>query len=297
MIILAGSSHQKLSTAIAATFGEEVGRSELSVFPNGERRVYIPSPVKGQDVAIIQSFSDPVDSSIIEFALMTDAVYRAGARRVFAVIPWFGYSLQDKVFRPGEPIAAKVIASMLSSQSIYRFILMNLHNNSMAGFFSVPSSVLSSDELFVEQIRNMSGNIVLASSDFGGLKRVGRFAQKLGLPIANIDKRRDLTTGDVVAHALTGDVRGKTVVIIDDIINGGSTAVEAARILHEHGAARIVMCATHGLFAGDAGAKLEQSELDEVIVTDTIDASAKAFPKLRTLSVANIFAAELAQWK
>jgi ribose-phosphate pyrophosphokinase len=296
MILLSGSSNLPLAQKIAQAMDRQLGDIELSNFANGERRVWVKEEVKGQDVALIQSFSEPVDTHIIEFALITDGLFRAGARRVFAVIPWFGYSLQDKVFRQGEPIAAKVVAQLLGSVSIYRYVLMNLHNSSTAGFFDKPSSVLSSDSVFEHEVRGMGKQVVIVSSDFGGLKRTGRFAQKLDLPIANIDKRRDLHTGEVTALAMTGDVQGKTAVIYDDMINGGGTAIEAARILREHGASRIVMCVTHGILAGDASERLQASELDEVIVTDTIDTRAKTFPKLRVLSVANLFAQELLEW-
>lgn len=296
MILLSGSSNLPLSQKIAQAMDKKLGDIELTNFANGERRVWVKEEVKGQDVALIQSFSDPVDTHIIEFALITDGLFRAGARRVFAVIPWLGYSLQDKVFRQGEPIAAKVIAQLLGSVSIYRYVLMNLHNSSTAGFFDKPSSVLSSDSVFEHEVRGMGRQVVIVSSDFGGLKRTGRFAQKLDLPIANIDKRRDLHTGEVTALAMTGDVSGKTAVIYDDMINGGGTAIEAARILRQNGAKRIVMLVTHGILAGDASERLQASELDEVIVTDTIDTRSKSFPKLRVLSVASIFAEELSQW-
>ncbi|PWU23840.1 ribose-phosphate pyrophosphokinase [Candidatus Cerribacteria bacterium 'Amazon FNV 2010 28 9'] len=297
MILLSGSSNQPLAEKIAQELGMSLGALECSTFVNGERRVYVKEKVKGQDVAIIQSFSDPVDSHIIEFALITDALFRQGARRVFAVIPWFGYSLQDKVHRPGEPIAAKVIASMLSSQSVYRFVLMNLHNSSTTGFFSVPSSHLSSDEVFAKEMKKIQGDIVLVSSDFGGLKRVGRFASEyLNVPIANIDKHRDLQTGAVTARSVMGDVKGKTCIILDDMINGGGTVIEAAHILKEEGAVDVQCFATHAIFAGEASAKLQASEVSRVVVSDTIDTCAKSFPKLHVVSVASVFAQELKDW-
>lgn len=295
MILLSGSSNLPLAQKIAAEMGTTLGKTELTTFKNGELRVYIKEPVKGHDIALIQSFSEPTDTHIIEFALMTDALFRSGARRVFAVIPWFGYSMQDKVFRPGEPIAAKVIASMLSSQSIYRFILMHLHNNSMQGFFSVPSSVLASDAIFEEEIKKYS-DVVLVSSDFGSLKHVGRMAERLDLPYASIDKRRDLKTGKVETRSIVGDVDGKTAVIIDDNINAGGTTVEVSKILRANGAKKIIMMATHALFAGTATKDLQESEVDEVVVADTIDTTNKQFPKLRVVSVASIFADELKQW-
>ncbi|HSW90357.1 MAG TPA: ribose-phosphate pyrophosphokinase [Patescibacteria group bacterium] len=295
MILLSGSSNQPFAQKIAQNLGGKLGAVELSKFPDDELRVRVLEEVKGQDVALIQSFSTPVDSNIIEFSLLTDALFRLGARRVFAVIPWLGYSLQDKVFLPGEPIAAKVIATILSSLSIYRFILMSLHNNSIQGFFTNPSSVLSADEIFAQDIQAHQ-NVVLVAPDFGGLKRVGKFAGSLNLPYVNIDKHRDLTTGQVTVQSLSGDVSGKTAVIVDDVINGGSTAVETAKVLREKGATKIIMYVTHALLADDAGKKLQDSELDEVVVTDTVDTSKKSFAKLRVLSVASVFAKELADW-
>jgi ribose-phosphate pyrophosphokinase len=298
MILLSGSSNIPFAKNVAKRMGLTLGDVELSTFKNGERRVYIKEKVKGHDVGLIQSFSEPSDAYIVEFALMTDALFRQGARRVFAVVPWFAYSLQDKVHRPGEPIASKVIASMLSSQSIYRFILMNLHNPSISGFFSVPSSVLSSDETFGDDIKAIKGDVVIVSSDFGGLKRVGKVADMLHLPIANIDKVRDLSSGEVQARAVTGAaIEGKICVVLDDLINGGGTSVEAARILKENGAKEVKIYATHALLAGDASENLQNSEdIDEVVVTDTIDTSMKSFDKLRVVSVADVFADELTQW-
>lgn len=295
MILLSGSSNRPFAQKVADAMGQPLGETELGEFKNGERRVYIKEAVKGHDIALIQSFSDPADSHIIEFALMTDALFRLGARRVFAVIPWFGYSMQDKVFRPGEPIGAKVVASMLSSQSIYRFILMHLHNNSMQGFFSVPSSVLASDSVFEEEIRKYE-DAVLVSSDFGSLKHVGKLADALHLPYASIDKRRDLKTGKVETRSIAGEVEGKTAIMIDDNINAGGTTIEASKILRANGAKKIIMMATHGIFAGNACQDLQASEVDEVVVTDTIDNSDKRFEKLRVVSVAQTFATELQQW-
>lgn len=296
MILLSGSSNIPLAQKIAESMGMSLGAIEISTFTNGELRVWVKEEVKGKDVALVQSFSDPVDSAIVETALITDALFRAGARRVFAVIPWLGYSLQDKVFRPGEPIAAKVVATLLGSTSIYRYILMHLHNSSIAGFFDKPSSVLSANEIFEREIRALGPDVVLVSSDFGALKHVGHLSERLSLPYASIDKRRDLSVGTVTAKSLAGDVTGKNVVIVDDCINGGLTAVEAARFLKEKGAKSVRMMVTHGILAGDASQKLQESDLDEVIVTDTINTESKNFAKLRVVSVADVFAAELSAW-
>ncbi len=297
MILLSGSSNTPLAAAIAASMGVTLAKAELSTFPNGELRVWIQEDVKGKDVALIQSFSDPTDTHIMEFALLSDALVRAGAARIFAVIPWLGYSLQDKVFRTGEPIAAKVVAGIINGLSIDRVLLMSLHNSSIAGFFQMPTSVLSSDGVFVDVVAALEGEKVIVSSDFGGLKSASSFAQKCGLPIANIEKRRDLTTGQVSALSLTGDVSGKCAVIFDDIVNGGSTAVEAAKILQKNGAARIIMCATHGLFAGEAAGKIDESPIDMLYIADTIDCTQKPMHKRTIVSVADVFAKELNNWK
>lgn len=298
MVILSGSSNIPLASKIASIMGLSLGGIELTEFKNGERRVFVHHEVKGQDIALIQSFSEPTDTNIIEFALITDALFRLGARRVFAVVPWFGYSLQDKVHRLGEPIAAKVIASMLCSQSVYRFLLMNLHNSSISGFFSVPSTELFSDQIFAEDIKKIDGDVVLVSSDFGGLKRVGQFVEstKLNLPTISIDKRRDLESGVVTARSVLGEARGKICIILDDLINGGSTAVESADVLIKNGAKEVRLYATHAILATDASERLQASPITEVVVSDTIDISKKVFPKLRVLSVASVFASELALW-
>lgn len=293
MILLAGSSHSVFAKALASSAQISFGDCEVSTFPNGEKRVWITAPVTNQDVVIVQSLSDPVDSHIMELSLLADAAERAGARSITAIIPWMGYSLQDKVFRAGEPIAARVVANMVSASGVKRIILMDLHNNSVAGFFSVPTTVLSSLETFVADVQahiDLKHAIVI-SPDFGGLKRAAVFAERLGVELANIDKMRDLQTGKVTARFAGGDITGKTCIVTDDCINTGSTIVEVAHVLKKHGASKVMFYATHALLAGKASELLQESDVDEVVASDTIAIpSSKQFKKLRIISVVDVFA-------
>lgn len=293
MILLAGSSHPAFAWALASSTQISLGASEVSVFPNGEKRVWITTSLTNQDVAILQSLSDPVDANIMELSLFADAAERAGARSITAVIPWMGYSLQDKVFRAGEPIAARVIANMVSASGVKRVILMDLHNNSVAGFYSVPTTVLSSLDTFVADVQAHVElkNAMVISPDFGGLKRAAVFAERLGVELANIDKMRDLVSGKVTARFAGGDITGKICIVTDDCINTGSTIVEVARVLKASGASRVIFYATHALLAGKASTLLQNSEVDEVVVSDTVAIPpAKQFKKLRVISVVPAFA-------
>lgn len=291
MIVLSGSSHPVFGRQLAAQLSVSFGNIELGSFPNGERRVWIQTPVINDDVILVQSFSTPVDTHILEFSLLADAAERAGAKSITAVIPWMGYSLQDKVFRQGEPIAARVIADIVSGSRINRVMVMDLHSNSVAGFFSVPTTVLSSWDLFVDDVKKYHGKeeSVVVSPDFGGLKRAHVFAERLGVPLANIDKARDLHTGKVQAKFMVGEVKGKICLVVDDVINTGSTVVETARLLKEHGAKKVVFYSTHALLAGSASTLLQESDVDEVVVGDTVAVGDKAFTKLRVLSVVPVF--------
>lgn len=298
MILLSGSSHTQLATEVAQKLGLAQVETESSVFANGERRVWIKENLRGQDVAILQSFSNPVDQNIMEFLLMVDAVERLGANSVLAVIPWLGYSFQDKVFRPGEPIAAKVIADLISNSFVHRVFLMDLHNPSIPGFFSVPTIHLSADQLMADYIQQNLDlkNTVVTSPDFGGIKRSREFAQELGLELFNINKHRDKVTGEVTAVSLRGSVKGKQVILFDDSVLSGQTVIETAKLLKKEGAKSIYFLATHGLFTGDALENISRSHVNQVIVTNTINH--KNLPKnVVELSVAPIIEEALKYWK
>jgi len=298
MKLISGSSNQQLANQLAETLGIEQIPVEISHFGNGEKRVWIKEVVKGENIALVQSFSDPTDEHIIEFLLISDALERLGARHVNAIIPWMGYSLQDKVFREGEPIAAKVVANLVSNSYIKRAIVLDLHNTSTPGFFSVPTMHLSAIKLFVEYAKenfNLTQTVV-ASPDFGGLKRARVFADLLETELVNIDKERNVTTGEVSAVSVTGgSVAGKAVLLFDDCVVSGSTVMEAAKLLKKQGAESVHFLVTHGLFVGDSAQKLETSEVDSIVTTNSIFHSKKS-DKIHTLNLAPLLAEELSDW-
>lgn len=272
MKLIAGSSNLPLAEHLARELQIEMLDVERSTFANGEKRIWIKDPIHGENVILVQSFSNPVDEHIIETLLMVDALERMGVRHINLVVPWMGYSFQDKVFREGEPIAAKVIADLLSNAHIKRVFLLDLHNTSIPGFFSVPTQHLTAMPLFAQHLeKNFAlSEAVIVSPDFGGLKRSRLFAQKLRLPMANVDKVRDLTSAEVTHVTLQGDVRGKIAFLMDDAILTGGTALEVAKVLKQEGAKEVHFLSTHGIFAGNALHKLSDGALDSVIVTDSV---------------------------
>lgn len=298
MKVISGSSNPTLAAGIAQKLGLEQIATEISTFKNGEKRVWVKDTVQGQNVVLVQSFSHPTDEHIMEFLLLTDALERLGARHINLVIPWMGYSLQDKVFRQGEPIAAKVVANLVSNAYIKRVFLMDLHNSSTPGFFAVPTFHISAMELFVEYVHTHfeSTQYVVASPDFGGLKRARVFADKLKAPLVNIDKQRDLATGEVTASGMSGgSVAGKTVLLFDDCILSGGTVVETAKLLKQQGAVAVHFLATHGLFVDGAEDRLQNSEVDTVVTTNSITQQHSA-SKMVTVDAAAILAHAISDW-
>jgi ribose-phosphate pyrophosphokinase len=297
MLLLAGSSNPTLAQAIAHELDIAQLAIEISHFANGEKRVWIQDSVQGQNVVLVQSFSAPADEYIMETLLIVDALERQGVRHVNLVTPWLGYSLQDKVFRPGEPIAAKVVANLISHAHIKRAFLFDLHNSSTPGFFSIPTHHLTAHQLFAEYVRDTIGleNAVIASPDFGGLKRSRVFANTLGLDLVNIDKHRDLRTGDVSALGMSGEVSGKKVILYDDVIVSGSTVIETAKLLASEGAAEVYFLSTHGVFTPGALEKLAASPLNKVVITNSI-AHENLPEKIIQLDAAKLFADELRAW-
>lgn len=297
MKIISGSSNPQIAHSIAQQLATEVVEAEIDHFANGEKRVWIKGKVRGQNIALIQSFSHPVDEHIVEFLLMDDALERSGARHVNLIVPWMGYSLQDKVFREGEPIAAKVVANLVSSAYIKRVFLLDLHNSSTPGFFSIPTQHLSASGLFESYARDHFdlSRCVVASPDFGGLKRARIFAQELGIPLVNIDKHRDLDSGQITAMGLHGEVDNKIVLIFDDVINSGGTIVSSSQKLKENGAKEVHFMATHGIFANHGTQKVLQSEVDSVIITNSI-AHENLPDRIKVIDCGELFAEALAAW-
>lgn len=297
MKLISGSSNPALAHQIAEGLKIEEITIDISHFANGEKRVWIQGDVKGQNIALIQSFSHPTDEHIIEFLLIADALERMGARHVNLIVPWMGYSLQDKVFRDGEPIAAKVVANLVSSAHVKRAFLMDLHNSSTPGFFSIPTEHLSSMSLFIDHVKNHFdlSQCVVVSPDFGGIKRARTLAEKLGVDLVNIDKHRDLRTGEITAMGVHGQVEDKIALIFDDVINGGGTVVATGEILKSNGAREVHFMASHGILAGDGADKIQKSNVDSVIITNSI-AHTKLPKKIQVIDCAKLFCKALDAW-
>lgn len=298
MKVVAGSSNLPLAQAIAHELGTEMVSVEIDAFSNGEKRIHFTEELHGQSVVVVQSFSNPVDSHIMETLLLLDALERHGVRHVSLVVPWMGYSLQDKVFRPGEPISAKVVANLLSHAYVKRIFLFDLHNSSIPGFFSVPTYYLTALEIFKEYLLKelVLDDMVIASPDFGGLKRARTFAELVGAPLAKIEKQRDLETGKPRAISLNGeDVAGKTVVLFDDCIVSGGTVIETASLLKKSGAEKIYFLASHGLLVNNAAERLAKAEVEKIVITDSIhhENLPETFEVLHT---AETFAGGLKKW-
>lgn len=272
MKLLAGSSNAPLANAIAKHMNLKMLERTITRFSNGEIRVHLTDSVQAEDIILVQSHSHPTDSMIIETLLLLDALERGGAQSVSLIIPWLGYSLQDKVFREGEPIASKVVASLLTSPLIKRVLLLDLHNASIQGFFHVPTTLLNATTLFATYAKKHIdlSQTVVASPDFGGMKKAAKFAEELGVEIVTMGKRRDLDTGEITMTHLEGNPKDKIVLLFDDVIMSGSTAAEAADQLKNQGALQVYFLATHGVFVGDAVEKLEQSAIDRLVITNSI---------------------------
>lgn len=297
MKLIAGSSNRPFAELLGEKLGIPLVSTEISAFANGEKRVRITEHIAGEDVVLVQSFSNPVNETIIEFLLLADAAERLGAKNIHVIIPWMGYSQQDKTFLPGEPISAKVVANLVSTSFVRRVYLLDLHSNSIPGFFSTPTAHLSASELFAEHVQEHfdSSEIVVASPDFGGLKRARQFAETLHVPLVNIDKHRDLETGHVTALGIHGSVSDKKVILFDDVIMSGQTVKETSDILKKNGAQQTHFYSTHGIFTNNAKQMLQESSIDSVVITNSI-AHDSLPPKCVTLDITPAFVTQLEDW-
>ncbi len=297
MKLLAGSSTPTLAKKIAAALSIPQIDCSIGKFSNDEKRIWIKEQLTSEDVVLVQSFVEPVDELIVETLLMVDALERLSVRHISLIIPWMGYSLQDKVFRRGEPISAKVIADLISNSYVRRASLMDLHNDSIPAFFDIPTSYLSALDIFAQYITDNFDlkKAVIVSPDFGGLKRGRTFAKKLNLDLINIDKDRDLNTGKIKMVDLHGEIKNKIAIVLDDVIVSGGTVVESAKCLKKRGAEKVIFVASHGLFTNDAVEKIKQSQVDLTVVTNSIEP--RDFPKtFEVLDTSSVFAADLSKW-
>jgi ribose-phosphate pyrophosphokinase len=291
LLIFSGNANPALAREIAANLRMTLGRAMVGEFKNGETRIKIHDNVRGCDIFIIQPTCTPVDHNLMELLLMIDAVRRASARRVTAVIPYYGYAKQEKKTAGREPISAKLVANLIRTAGADRVLTMDLHAPAIEGFFDIPVDHLQAAPLLSDYIHSLNlQNPVVVSPDAGGVGRANRFRERIGAGLAIIAKQRpEPDTAEVIE--MVGEVEGKTAIIVDDMISTGGTLIEAAQALVERGARKVYACATHGIFAADALELIARSDVIETIVTNTIPQSAAAATaRVRAISVAPLFA-------
>lgn len=287
--IFAGSSNRDLAKQIAQASKISYGKIHLGVFSDGEIDVWVEDDVNNSNVFIVQSNSRPVNDNIIELSLIADALRRSGAHKITAVIPYFGYSRKEKQNRVGEPISAKVIADLIIASGVNKVVCLDLHADAIVGFFDVPVIYLSALKVLASKLqREKLPNAVVVAPDVGGVKRARNFASILKAPLAVIEKHRQVQVRDKMeVLSMSGEVKGDSAIIIDDVISTGSTIIESANVLKKRGAKKIIVCATHAVFTGDAVKKLENSSVDKLFVTDSIKINVKS-KIIEKVSVSNL---------
>jgi ribose-phosphate pyrophosphokinase len=290
--IFTGNSSPELAHRICDHLSLPLGQAMVSTFSDGEIRVEIADNVRGRDVFLIQSTCPPTNHNLMELLIMIDAMKRASARRITAVIPYFGYARQDRKVAPRVPITAKLVADLLSTAGAQRILTMDLHVGQIQGFFDIPVDNLYASPIMIPYIReNFQNDLAIVSPDAGGVARARAYAKRLTATLGLIDKRRD-APGKAKAMNLIGEVMGKDVVILDDIIDTGGTLSEASGVIVQNGARNVSACCTHAVLSGPAVDRIANSPMHRLVVTDTIPLSqaARKCPKIVQLSVAPLLA-------
>ncbi|NWF76582.1 MAG: ribose-phosphate pyrophosphokinase [Nitrospirae bacterium] len=292
MQLFTGNAHRELALEISQYLNIRIGDATVGKFSDGEIFVQINENVRGSDVFVIQPTCVPVNRHIMELLLMVDALKRASARRITAVIPYYGYARQDRKVQPRVPISAKLVADLITAAGTNRVLTMDLHAAQIQGFFNIPVDNLYASPVLLEYVEkkyNHRKNLVIVSPDAGGVERARAFAKKLQSSIAIIDKRREAANISQIMNVI-GEVDGKDTIILDDMIDTGGTTIQAASALKEKGANRIIAACTHAVLSGTAVEKLNNSEIQELIVTNTIpvDSNKQQCTKLTVLSIASL---------
>ena len=293
--IFSGNSNPKLALDICKKLGTQLGNAEVGTFSDGEKSVSIYETVRGSDVFVVQSTCSPVNDNLMELLIMIDAMRRASAGRVTAVVPYFGYARQDRKTKPRDPISAKLVANLITRAGADRVLTMDLHANQIQGFFDIPVDNLLGSPIFVkhfmQKYADCHDEVMVVSPDVGSVARARAFAQKLDMPLAIVDKRRQKANSSEVMNII-GDVRDKRVILLDDMVDTGGSLCGAAKALVEIGGAKsVTACASHGVLSGPAVQRIQDSVLDEVIFLDTIPARPEInCDKIKYLSVAEMFA-------
>lgn len=289
--VLNCNANKELAKDIAFNLGIPVGDAQVSTFSNGEIGVAINESIRGADVFVVQSTSTPVNDNLMELLIMIDALKRASAGRINAVIPFYGYARQDRKAKSREPITAKLVANLIEAAGADRVITMDLHAPQIQGFFDIPVDHLYAAPLIVNYFINKKlDDIVVVSPDVGGVTRARALATKLEAPLAIIDKRRPKPNVSEVMNII-GDIENKNCIIIDDMVDTAGSIVNAAKVLKDMGAKDIYVAATHPVLSGPAFERIQNSVIKELVVTNTIPLPAgKPADKIRVLSVASLFA-------
>lgn len=289
LLVFSGTANTPLATDICESIGLPLSQAKIKKFSDGEISVKLEENVRGRDVFIIQPTSSPANDNMMELLLMLDACRRASARRISAVIPYYGYGRQDRKSEPRVPISARVMADLIESMRPERLLTMDLHADQIQGFFHIPVDHLYAAPVFVAYLQQKKlENAVIVSPDSGGVERARFLARQLQAGLAIIDKRRPRANEAEIMNVI-GDVRGKDCVLYDDMIDTAGTITKAAEALKKNGATRVMACATHAVLSGPAVERLRDSALDEVILSNTIQLPPeKRLDKIKVLSVARI---------
>ena len=288
--IFCGTANEPLCDEVCAFLGLTRGQAQVTRFSDGEAYVQIQENVRGADVFVLQPTCHPVDEHLMELLLMIDALKRASARRITAVIPYFGYARQDRKDKPRVPISSKLVADLLTTAGADRALIIDPHAPQIQGFFNIPVDHLFASPVLVDYFKRLSlSNLIVVSPDAGGVERARFFAKKIDAPLAIVDKRRvEMNVAEVMN--VIGDVSGRTCLVIDDLIDTAGTLVKTAAALVENGANKVYACASHPVLSGPAVQNLSQSCICEVVVTNTIPLSeaAQREPKIKVLTIAGL---------
>jgi len=290
MKLFGGTSNPELTLEVCRYLGIEPGKIMTKTFSDGETQIEIHENIRGRDVFVLQSTCIPVNDNIMQLLIIMDALRRASAKRITAVIPYYGYGRQDRKVKPRVPISAKLVADLITVAGAQRVVSIDLHAGQIQGYFNIPVDNLFSAPLLLKYIRShFSDDLVVVSPDAGGVERARAFAKRLSASLAIIDKRRDAPN---IAEAMNiiGEVDGKTAIILDDMVDTAGTLQQGANALKKRGAARIFACCTHPVLSGPAIERIEASPIDRLVVTNTIPLKKEAMdcPKVTSLSVAEL---------
>lgn len=289
--VFCGTSNVPLATAICKYLDISIGEAEIKRFSDGELSAEISESVRGSHIFVIQSTCPPTNEHIMELLILSDALKRASASEITAVIPYYGYARQDRKVKPRAPISAKLVADLITTAGISRVVTVDLHAGQIQGFFNIPVDHIYATPVFIDYIKKkMNGDdTVIVSPDAGGMERARMYAKILNAGLAMTDKRRPNPNVAEIMNVI-GDVEGKNVIVVDDLVDTAGTAVQAGKALVREGAKSVSLCCTHGVLSGNAIENINDSVIEEVIITDTIPPSEKAAAsdRIKVLSIANL---------